>query len=169
MSVVSLSPSQLRNNPPAPASDVASILAAMRGLEARLGDKARRGIDEASILAHAILLDRAGARRTLSQMCNRGLVQPGSRSAWYGAQWALTDAGRRHPLARVPRQVPTGRIYYRDPATGQLRYTRGRFERWEPAPEGWRAIFRRRRSVLAVPEQLLTRESRAALPARSGA
>jgi hypothetical protein len=55
---------------------------------------------------------------------------------------------------------------YRDFLSGKLHYTRGEFANWTRGGplNAWCAVFRRRRSVLFVPEYLLTPETRQALP-----
>ena len=56
---------------------------------------------------------------------------------------------------------------YKDFATGAIKRTRGRFDRWERGGplNAWYAVFRNPCGVVLVPEYCLTLETRRALPA----
>lgn len=62
--------------------------------------------------------------------------------------------------------MPHPRYYYRDPATGHLRYTCASFVCWVGGIErdDWQAIFRRKTAVLTIPYRQLILETRLQLP-----
>jgi hypothetical protein len=58
------------------------------------------------------------------------------------------------------------KCWYRDFATGKLKFTRGRFTNWTRGGplNAWYAVFQRQSSTLLIPEYCLTAATRRSLP-----
>jgi len=64
-----------------------------------------------------------------------------------------------------------GKMYtYKDFETGDIKRTRGEFLKWQRGGvlNAWGVVFKNPRSVLFVPEYLLTAETRERIPKRPG-